>query len=345
MRFNQARPDEAAKFFEQALALRPDYTDARMGLAVCYLVRGDYERGWPAYEARLHIPGFLSQPNLTRWTGEPLAGRRLLLFAEQGFGDTFHFVRYARPLKERGARVVLAAQPALGPLLTSHPDLDELFILGSAADLPHCDFYLPLQSAPGALRTDASTIPCEVPYLWADPELTGKWRRELAATGGFKIGIAWQGARDFRMDRWRSIPLAQFAPLAGLPGVRLISLQKGFGSEQIATVDFPVLDLSGRLDDVAGAFMDTAAVLRNLDLVVTADTAIAHLAGALGAPVWVALQYSPNWRWLLDREDSPWYPTMRLFRQTTFGEWPDVFERMADAIQARRSGRRKRHER
>ena len=232
---------------------------------------------------------------------------------------------------------MLAAQAALGRLLASHPDLDELFILGSAEELPRCDFYLPLLSAPGAFRTDASTIPCEVPYLSADPELTDRWRRELAGIDGFKIGIAWQGSRDYPSDRWRSIPLAHFAPLASLPGVRLVSLQKGFGSEQVATVDFPVLDLSGRLDEVAGPFMDTAAVIRNLDLVVTADTAIAHLAGALGAPVWVALQFSPDWRWLLGRDDSPWYPTMRLFRQTTFGEWPDVFERIANAVQARRS--------
>ena len=159
------------------------------------------------------------------------------------------------------------------------------------------------------------------------------WRR----IDGFKIGIVWQGSRDFHLDHLRSIPLAQFAPLASLPGVRLVSLQKGFGSEQVAAVDFPVLDLSGRLDEAAGPFMDTAAVIRNLDLVVAPDTAIAHLAGALGVPVWVALQFSPDWRWLRDRDDSPWYPTMRLFRQTTFGGWPEVFERIAGAVQARRS--------
>ena len=283
------------------------------------------------------MPGLLPQPNLPRWTGEPLAGRRLLLLAEQGLGDTLQFIRYARLLKERGARVVLAAQAALGRLLASHPDLDELFILGSAEELPRCDFYLPLLSAPGAFRTTASTIPCEVPYLWADPELTDQWRAELAGIDGFKIGIVWQGSRDYGFDRWRSIPLAQFAPLASLPGVRLVSLQKGFGSEQVAAVDFSVLDLSGRLDEGTGPFMDTAAVIRNLDLVVTPNTAIAHLAGALGVPVWVALPFSPDWRWLQGRDDSPWYPTMRLFRQTTFGGWPDVFERIAKAVQQRRS--------
>ena len=143
--------------------------------------------------------------------------------------------------------------------------------------------------------------------------------------------------RNFPSDEERAIPLAQFAPLAGLPGVRLISLQKGLGSEQIATVDFPLLDFADRLDEAAGSFMDTAALMGSLDLVVTSDTAIAHLAGALGAPVWVALQLVPNWRWMLEREDSPWYPTMRLFRQTAAGQWPDVFERIAQAVQKLRS--------
>ncbi len=238
-------------------------------------------------------------------------------------------------LKAARRYVVLAAPPALGRLLASYQDLDELFILGSAGGLPSSDFYLPLLSAPGALGTDTSTIPGDVPYLSADPELTDQWRRELSGVDGFKIGIAWQGTPSFILDRWRSIPLAQFAPLARLPGVRLVSLQKGFGSEQVAQVDFPVLDLSGRLDETAGPLMDTAAVIRNLDLVVTSDTAIAHLAGALAAPVWVALQFVPDWRWQIDREDSPWYPSLRLFRQTEHDGWPDVFERIAKAVQMR----------
>jgi hypothetical protein len=167
--------------------------------------------------------------------------------------------------------------------------------------------------------------------------LTERWRKQLSGIDGFKIGIVWQGTRDYRFDRWRSIPLAAFAPLARLSGVRLISLQKGFGSEQVAQVDFPVLDLSGQLDEVAGPFMDTAAVIRNLDLVVAPDTVIAHLAGALGVPVWIALQFSSDWRWLQGRDDSPWYPTMRLFRQTEFDRWADVFERIAETIPARHS--------
>ena len=163
------------------------------------------------------------------------------------------------------------------------------------------------------------------------------WRptggEELSRLDGFRIGIVWQGSRKHPYDRLRSMPLAQFAPLARLPGVRLISLQKNFGSEQIATVDFPVLDLSGRLDEAAGPFMDTAAVISNLDLVVTVDTAIAHLVGALGTPVFVALHRCADWRWLRDRDDTPWYPTMRLFRQTKLGQWSDVFERIAQAVE------------
>jgi tetratricopeptide (TPR) repeat protein len=330
--------DEAVARYQQALALRPDFIEARWGIATCYLVAEDYERGWPAYEWRLRVPGIFPQHSLPRWSGEPLEGRSVLLLAEQGLGDTIHFVRYARLLKRRGARVVLTCPAALGRLLANSPDLDELFILGSAEELPRCDFYLPLLSAPGAFGTTAATIPCDVPYLAADRELTELWRRELAQTaGGFKIGIVWQGSRDFGLDRQRSIPLAQFAPLASLPGVRLVSLQKGFGSEQIATVDFPVLDLSGRLDEAAGPFMDTAAVIRNVDLVVAPDTAIAHLAGALGAPVWLALSRSSDWRWLVERHDSPWYPTTRLFRQTSSGGWPDVFDRIANALLARRA--------
>ncbi|HEY1785400.1 MAG TPA: tetratricopeptide repeat protein [Pirellulales bacterium] len=329
--------DEATASYQQALALKPDFAEAEFSLATCYLSQGDFQLGWPAYEARLRFAGAAMPRDLPRWTDQPLPGRSLLLVAEQGLGDTIQFMRYARVLKRRGARIVLAVQKALGRLLANHPDVDELFMLGSASEFPRCDFYLPLLSAPGALGTTAATIPSDVPYLAADPMLTDQWRAELAVTGGFNIGIAWQGSRDYPSDRWRSTALRNFAPLARLPGVRLISLQKGLGSEQAATIDFPLLDLSGRLDGVAGAFMDTAAVIRNLDLLVTPDTVIAHLAGALGAPVWVALPLAPDWRWPRAGDESPWYPTMRLFRQTTLAGWPEVISRIADAIQAHRA--------
>ena len=274
---------------------------------------------------------------MPRWQGQPLAGRTLLLLGEPGLGDTLQFVRYARWFKARGARIVLAAQAVLGPLLASGPDWDELYLLGSRKPVPACDFYLPLMSAPLALLPHTAAIPREVPYLSASPKLIDRWKRELAGVEGLRIGIVWQGSTDYALDRWRSTALASFAPLARVSGVRLISLQKGFGSEQIAGVDFPVLDLSSRLDEASGPFMDTAAVIRNLDLVVAPNSAMAHLAGALGVPVWLALHVTPDWRWPPGREDSAWYPTLRIFRQQALGQWQDVFERMAAALQDRRS--------
>jgi hypothetical protein len=310
-----------------------------MDLSICYLLDGDYQRGWPAYEARLRMPESVKLSGLPRWQGEPLEGRNLFLVTEQGFGDTFQFIRYARLLRQRGARVVLGARPELGRLLASFPDMDELFLTGSGVE-PPCDFHLPLLSAPYALGTTVSTVPGEIPYLWADPDLTEHWRGELARIEGFKIGIVWQGSPGYQMDRWRSLPLRHFEPLARLPGVQLISLQIGPGSEQIASVDFPVVDLSDRLDATAGAFMDTAAVIRNLDLLVGCDTGVSHLAGALGAPYFLALPWLADWRWLRDRDDSPWYPTVGLFRQQAFGQWPDVFQRMALAVEALRAEKR-----
>jgi ADP-heptose:LPS heptosyltransferase len=187
-------------------------------------------------------------------------------------------------------------------------------------------------SLPGILGTEVDTIPAETPYLFAEPGLVETWRRELAANQSFKVGIAWQGDPKFPGDRYRSLPLYHFGPLARLEKVHLYSLQKGQGSEQLAQAEFAVTDLGRRLDENCGAFMDTAAVMKNLDLVITSDTSIAHLAGALGVRVWVVLTTIPDWRWLLEREDTPWYPTMRLFRQRRKGDWDEVFERIAGEL-------------
>jgi hypothetical protein len=193
-----------------------------------------------------------------------------------------------------------------------------------------------LISLPGILKTTPETIPARIPYLFARPALLEHWRKKLSEIEGFKIGINWQGRDSYTHDplRFRSIPLRCFGPLARIPGVRLLSLQKGAGAEQLAEVRdlFPVTDLAAELDQQSGPFMDTAAVMQNLDLVITSDTAPAHLAGALGVPVWVALPPAPEWRWLLDRSDSPWYPTMRLFRQSGRGNWDDLFEEINSAL-------------
>jgi hypothetical protein len=206
--------------------------------------------------------------------------------------------------------------------------------------LPHFDLHLPLLSAPRILTTTLETIPAPIPYLSADPQLVASWGRELGRTQALRMGVAWQGNAAYLGDRYRSIPLSQFAALA-LPGVELVSLQKGAGVEQLA--DFaqkvPVRDFGSGFDEAHGSFMDTAAIMKNLDLVVTSDTAIAHLAGALGMNVWVALPLAPDWRWMYDRADCPWYPTMRLFRQSEFDQWTDVFEQMATVLRSKLTDR------
>jgi hypothetical protein len=203
--------------------------------------------------------------------------------------------------------------------------------------LERFDCYAPLLSLPAILGTTLQTIPAAIPYLFADPDRVAKTRAALADVGGLRVGIAWQGSRGFAGDHWRSVPLSSFAPVAQVQGVTLFSLQRGFGREQLSAVAeaWRVKDLDDRADQ-DGAFVDTAALVMNLDLVITTDTAIAHLAGGLGVTVWVALPYSPNWRWLVDRTDSPWYPTMRLFRQTRFADWSDVFRRIAAELPAMR---------
>jgi tetratricopeptide (TPR) repeat protein len=323
-----ARPREAAASFLEALRLKPDLADAHYNLAQVYLQAGDFERGWPEYEWRWRCERFSKQLLRTAiplWDGAPLHGKTLFLYAEQGFGDTLQFVRYASVAKERGARVILGCFAPLVRLLQSCAGIDQVIAAGT--EIPPSDAQAPLLSLPGILGTTLATIPVSIPYLRADPELVQEWRSKFSVSSRFNIGIVWRGNPRHPEDRWRSIPLASFAPLAGLEGVQLFSLQKGSGEEQLTqSADrLSIIDLGSHLHD----FMDTAAAVRNLDLVITCDTAVAHLAGALGIPVWIALSLAPDWRWLLHRDDSPWYPTVRLFRQRTLGDWDEVFERIA----------------
>ena len=259
------------------------------------------------------------------WDGQPLEGRTILLHADQGLGDAIQFVRYAPLVKRRGGAVVVQCARPLVSLFKSCPGIDRL--LGRDEAIPAFDVHAPLSNLAAVFHTALDDIPRAIPYLFPDPRLAERWRGELGPIAGFKIGIFWQGTSR---NPARTIPLACFEPLAGLSGVRFFSLQKGPGVEQIQELGgrFSITDLGSRLDH----FMDTAAVLVNLDLLITCDTALAHLAGALGVPVWVALPLSPDWRWLLDRSDSPWYPTMRLFRQMEWGNWQAVFEQIENAL-------------
>ena len=307
----QYKVDEALECYHQAIRLVPDYAEAHWNRSLLWLARGDFEQGWPEYEWRWTQPGFTKRhEEFPLWNGSELNGRTILLHAEQGLGDTLQMIRFIPLVVQRGCNVIVECQPPLVRLLSGMPEIDRIVPQGSP--LPAFDVQAPLLSLPGIFRTSQNTIPAMVPYLQPDPALVDQWRRELqkisdvkSADVGhrtsdiervFKIGIAWQGNPAFAGDRQRSIPLEFFAALAQLEGVRIFGLQKGSGTDQLKNVQtkFAVHDLGSRLDKNGAAFVDTAAVMMSLHLVITADTAIAHLAGALGVPVWVGLPMVPD---------------------------------------------------
>jgi tetratricopeptide (TPR) repeat protein len=330
------RFDEAHAHYARSIELKPDYADAHWNRSLLWLLQGDFERGWPAYEWRWRCPRTLPKPSYSQpvWDGSALDGRTILLYGEQGLGDTLHFVRYAPIVKARGGRVIVQCQRTLLPILASCPGIDQVVALGEPP--PSFDVQAGLMSLPLILGTRGDNIPAAVPYLAAQPGLLEHWRRQLAPLAGFRVGIVWQGNTRHPWDRHRSAALEHFEPLARVPGVQLISLQKESGGQNLqgqTSAPFDVVSFGGLVDERTGPFLDTAAIIAQLDLVVAVDTAVAHLAAALAAPTWLALNYSADWRWLLDRDDSPWYPTMRLFRQQRLGDWPEVFRRMAEELQ------------
>jgi tetratricopeptide (TPR) repeat protein len=332
------RANEACRAFDRALLLRPEYPEARSNRGLIELLMGDFRQGWADYEWRWHTGSGNKRRQYAgrAWDGSPLRGKRILLHFEQGLGDTFQFIRYARELKARGATVILECQQSTRAILSRTPGIDEFVIRGERA--PAFDFYAPLLSLPGLCQTNLDNLPRRVPYIQADPEMVDAWRQRISGLQGLRVGIVWQGNPEHKGDRYRSIALRSFAPLAAIEGVTLVTLQKGFGSEQIEQPDgrFLLKDFSGIAEEDDG-WLRTSAIIANLDLVISADTSVAHLAGAMGVPVWVAISRAPDWRWLLEREDTPWYPTMRLFRQDKAGDWDDVMRRVADALRQRLS--------
>ena len=323
--------------YERAAVLRPTYADAHYNRALTALSLGDFAAGWAGYEYRWErdaAPTRKLAVSFPQWRGEDLAGKRIIVFEEQGLGDVIQFARYVPLLAARGARVTLLARTVLHRLLRT---------LGGGIEITdrqpygeHYDCQCALMSLPGVFGTTVETIPATVPYLRAEAALVAQWRERLGPHG-FKIGISWQGNPSGKIDIGRSLPLCCFAPLASIPGVRLISLQKRHGLDQLQSLPpgMTVETLGEEFDEGPDAFVDSAAIIENLDLVISSDTGIVHLAGALGRPVWVAIKHLPDWRWLLERPDSPWYPTMRLFRQTEPGDWAGVFDRVAVALQHR----------
>ena len=332
----QGKLATAEASLQTALRLKPDFALAHNELGMLRLLQGDFERGCSEYEWRWHLEESSCTPRPgPRWDGGPLSGKTILLYAEQGVGDTIQFIRYAEEVKARGASVVVECPAPLLDIVAGCPGVDRFLAQGAA--LPAYDVQAPLLSLPGLCGTSLNTIPAKVPYLVADHARLAYWREDLATFSGLKVGICWQGNPSHNYDRWRSAALAQFAPLAEVPGVRLVCLQKGLGREQWDTLArrWPVVELPIQTGEPSQAWVETAALVCAVDLVITVDTAVAHLAGALGVPVWVALPFAPDWRWLLQREDSPWYPSMRLFRQTKLGDWADVFQRIKEALQGR----------
>jgi len=323
---------EALASLERALAIEPDFPEAHLNRGVALLLLGRLQEGWLEYDWRLRCKEYPEALlPLPRWDGSDLAGKTIVLYSEQGLGDTIQFIRYAPLVKARGGTVVAACPPLLLSVLSGCPGVDRLVLKGpGAAEAGNVQALF--LSLPGIFGTTLDTIPAPIPYLFADPVRVEFWRKKLTPIQGFKIGILWQGSAAHPRDRWRSVPVTQFAPLARVQGVQLISLQMDLGREQLAALDgrFAATDLGDELG--SDPFAETAAVMKNLDLIVTIDTAAAHLAGALGVPVWVALPFANDWRWLLGREDSPWYPTMRLFRQRQRGNWQEVFERIAEEL-------------
>jgi len=331
---------EAIASFDEALRLDPQFVEARVDKALCLLLLGDFPTGWALNEHRrkkARYAGHFASRAFARpqWDGsQPLAGKRLFVFWEQGLGDTIQFARFALLAQRSGAKVVFSAQNPLRKLLTSlGPGIE--FIDESAAPAEF-DYYCSLLSLPRGFQTTLDSIPAHAPYLSVDPARIRDWRSRLGAQG-FKIGVAWQGNSASPADLGRSFRLEEYRGLSLIPNVRLISLQKNEGAEQLRdAMRIEVPDDRASASDEA--FLETAAIMENLDLVVTSDTSVAHLAGALGRPVWTALRHVPDWRWLLDRNDSPWYPSMRLFRQSSPGDWRSVFREIESAARALAAG-------
>jgi Tfp pilus assembly protein PilF len=318
---------EALACFEQALALDPGLADAHAERATLWLLTGDFQRGWLEYEWRWMAKGFTGRRiQGPLWDGTSAAGQRILLHAEQGLGDTLQFIRYAPLVKGLGATVLVECQPRLAPLLRHMPDIGQVIAAGDP--LPYFDAHLSLLSLPRVFQTTLESIPRVVPYLRAPEERVRLWRGRLRGDGRRRVGLVWAGNPEYKDDRRRSLNLSELAPLARVQGVRYFGLQRG-GAAAEPPEGLEIEDLEKAATDI----LDTAAAMLNLDLVITVDTMVAHLAGALGVPVWTLLAQRADWRWLLEREDSPWYPTMRLFRQPATGGWRPVVERVAEALE------------
>jgi tetratricopeptide (TPR) repeat protein len=322
--------NEALSYFQKAVCLSPDDAEAHWNMSLDLLLLGNFREGWKEYEWRHKVKTFpqhdFSQP---LWDGTDIPKQTILIHAEQGFGDTIQFVRYAPLIAQRGAKVILECHRELISLLQSVKGIHRVILRGEP--LPPFDLHCPLLSLPLVFDTTHENIPSKVPYITVDSSLIQKWKNRLKCNDSqYKIGLAWAGRPNDMNDFNRSCSLMFFSPLTQLD-ITFYSLQKGEASEEVKNPPkgMKLIDYTEEIND----FSDTAALIENLDLVISVDTAVAHLAGALGKPVWTLLPFVPDWRWMLNREDSPWYPTMRLFRQPSLGDWESVITKILNELQ------------
>jgi len=343
----QCRSQEMYEHYQCGLALDPQSPGARYNLSIADLRTGKYRQGWLGHESRwqfheLHMKSrpfavdFGKTPAIPQWRGEDIAGKTILLHAEQGLGDTIQFSRYAPLVAQRGARVVLEVQAPLCRLMSNLPEVDQVIAHGDP--LPSFDLHCPLMSLPFAFDTEVETIPGSTPYLSVSSSAIAEAHKRFPSLNqsqrSLRVGIIWAGNPKHRGDAMRSIHLSALEPLASIPGLTLISVQKDAAAGQIREVSerlrLRIIDAEASLHD----FADTAALLSTLDLTISVDTAVAHLAGALGVPVWLLVPHLADWRWMENRDDSPWYPTARIFRQPSPGDWRGVVDQVAQALRA-----------
>jgi tetratricopeptide (TPR) repeat protein len=323
------RLEEAVEFHRQAVVLNPNVADVHWNYAINLLALGNFAEGWPEFEWRLRAPGKnldrgFSQPG---WDGSDISDKTILLHAEGGFGDALHFVRYVPMVRRRAGRIILECQPALISLFSQIRDVDQLIARGDR--LPEFDCHRPLNGLPLIFRTDLESIPSTVPYLQAPPQCAQYWKDRLSNGKGLKVGLVWAGSEIMPDRRSRSLKI--FAALGEIPGVEFHSLQKGRAANDPVPSELELIDHTNELH----SFADSAGMLANLDLLISVDTSAAHLAGAMARPVFTLLPFICDFRWLRGREDTPWYPTMRLFRQESNGDWNPVVRRIAEALRAK----------
>lgn len=333
--------EEPLSVYEKVLALNPDHAAARFSRSTLYLTMGDLINGFKEYEWR--FKAYNESPrrfNLPLWQAEDLSDHTLLVYAEQGLGDTIQFVRFVKQIKEQypSATIILEAQEPLVPLLKQQPYLD--LVIARGEQPPQAQYQIPLMSIPRILGTTLQTIPHQTPYVHHSLALAARWKKRLESDQSFKVGICWHGNAHYKTAALRkaviekSVPLVLLQPLTAIEGVTIYSLQHVTGEDELTSCPFrdQIVLFDSLFDQDNGRFMDTAAVMQQLDLVITVDTSTAHLAGALNVPTWIMLPFPADWRWLCKRKDSPWYPSVRLFQQRKTGEWQPVIEQIVQEL-------------